>query len=261
VSEAWRVIQGNSMAVLQGLDAASVDMVLTDPPYSSGGFTRGDRTASTTTKYTNNDASGASSLPAFAGDNRDQRGWLVWCGLWLAECLRVAKPGAVLACFTDWRQLPSLTDAVQIGGWVWRGVSAWQKPDGRPQLGRPSNDCEFMVWATAGARAIVGEVGPRSHVAQAPRVREHQTEKPLGLLREWVKLAPPGGVVLDPFAGSGSTGEAAMLEGRRFIGIEITDQYTRVARARLGGMDSAGARETPTQPTLFGLGAHDEGAA
>lgn len=248
----WRIEQGDSLALLQTLEPGSVDMILTDPPYSSGGQFRGDRSQGTGAKYSNR--SQATALDNFAGDNRDQRGFAMWCALWLGECLRVSKPGALCALFTDWRQLPTVTDAIQAGGFVWRGISVWQKPNARPQLGRPRQDSEFLVWGTAGARPIEGEVGPSLQSLGPPgrEARVHQTEKPVALLREWVKLAPPGGVVLDPFAGSGSTGAAALLEGRKFIGFELTEHYAAVARERLASIDPVGARSTATQPTLFG---------
>jgi len=52
-------------------------------------------------------------------------------------------------------------------------------------------------------------------------------------MRELVRYAPEGGVILDPFAGSGSTGVAALLEGKRFIGIEREAAYAEIARDRL----------------------------
>jgi site-specific DNA-methyltransferase (adenine-specific) len=73
-------------------------------------------------------------------------------------------------------------------------------------------------------------------VARAGRtVRNiHPTVKPIELMRWLVRLAcPPGGVVLDPFCGSGSTGAAALLEGRQFVGIEREPDYVEIARARL----------------------------
>jgi DNA modification methylase len=62
----------------------------------------------------------------------------------------------------------------------------------------------------------------------------HPTVKPLELMR-WITrlLCPPGGTVLDPFTGSGSTGAACVLEGRRFIGIERDERYLPIARARI----------------------------
>lgn len=62
----------------------------------------------------------------------------------------------------------------------------------------------------------------------------HPTVKPTDLMRWLVRLVtPPGGLVFDPFAGSGSTGKAAMLEGRRFLGAEMTAEYIPIARARI----------------------------
>jgi site-specific DNA-methyltransferase (adenine-specific) len=62
----------------------------------------------------------------------------------------------------------------------------------------------------------------------------HPTVKPTDLMRYLCRLVtPPGGVVLDPFTGSGSTGKAAVLEGFRFIGIEREAEYVEIARARI----------------------------
>lgn len=68
----------------------------------------------------------------------------------------------------------------------------------------------------------------------APRANAHPTVKPLRLCQWLVRLVVPvGGVVLDPFAGSGSTGIAAVLEGRQFVGIEREAEYVAIARARI----------------------------
>lgn len=62
----------------------------------------------------------------------------------------------------------------------------------------------------------------------------HPTVKPTDLMRWLVRLVTPdGGLVLDPFMGSGSTGKAAMLEGMRFIGIDLSAEYVEIARARI----------------------------
>lgn len=71
---------------------------------------------------------------------------------------------------------------------------------------------------------------PRARTARNP----HPTVKPLALMRWLVGLVcPPGGLVLDPFCGSGTTGCAALLEDRRFLGIEIDPGFTKVAAARI----------------------------
>lgn len=72
--------------------------------------------------------------------------------------------------------------------------------------------------------------------AHNTRANHHPTVKPTDLMRHLCRLVtPPGGVVLDPFMGSGSTGKAAALEGFGFIGIEREAEYIEIARARIAG--------------------------
>jgi site-specific DNA-methyltransferase (adenine-specific) len=63
----------------------------------------------------------------------------------------------------------------------------------------------------------------------------HPTVKPLALMRYLVRLTktPTGGLVLDPFAGSGTTGMACVMEGRDFVGVELDESYCAIARARI----------------------------
>ena len=77
----------------------------------------------------------------------------------------------------------------------------------------------------------------------------HPTVKPIALMRWLVRLVtPPGGLVLDPFTGSGTTGCAAVLEGFRFIGCEREAEYVAIAEKRIAYW--AAQRETP-EPDLF----------
>ena len=70
------------------------------------------------------------------------------------------------------------------------------------------------------------------------RRNHHPTVKPTDLMRYLCRLVtPPGGIVLDPFAGSGSTGKACAVEGFRFIGIEREAEYCEIARARIAAVD------------------------
>lgn len=234
--ERVQLYQGDALAVLAALPDASVDALVTDPPYSSGGAFRGDRTQDVHTKYVNSDSTSGNALEAFSGDTRDARGYLYWCALWLSEAMRVVRPGGVCAMFTDWRQLPTTTDAIQAGGWVWRGIVPWHKPAGRPVQGRWANSCEYVAWGTNGPRdllALDGSALPGFYQANSPRERDHITQKPIEVMRELVKIVPRGGVILDPFMGSGTTGVAALIEGRRFVGVELTPHFAEVAERRI----------------------------
>ena len=74
-----------------------------------------------------------------------------------------------------------------------------------------------------------------SFVSPSPRRNHHPTVKPTALMRYLCRLVtPPNGLVFDPFTGSGSTGKAAMLEGLRFVGAELSEEYIEIARARIG---------------------------
>jgi site-specific DNA-methyltransferase (adenine-specific) len=76
--------------------------------------------------------------------------------------------------------------------------------------------------------------GMTQQLVHSPRQNFHPTVKPTDLMRYLVKLVtPPGGTVLDPFTGSGSTGKAAILEGFDFIGIELTEDYWPIIEGRL----------------------------
>ncbi len=240
----WTLYHADALAMLQALPTASVDGLVTDAPYSSGGQFRGDRAGTTTSKYLNSDSKQAEYLPQFSGDNRDQRAFLYWCALWLGESLRIVRPGRAAVLFTDWRQLPTTTDALQVGGWVWRGIAPWIKPDARPQMGRIAAAAEYAVWGTAGPSEDDASLGciKGYHIARVPRGddREHVTQKPVEVMDWLLGIVPLAGTVLDPFAGSGSTGVAAVASGRSFVGAEITEANAETAARRLAQAENDG---------------------
>jgi DNA modification methylase len=103
-----------------------------------------------------------------------------------------------------------------------------------------------------------GESGAASSLSAGRETQyrnTHPTVKPTALMRWLVRLVTPaGGTVLDPFTGSGSTGKAAVLEGREFIGCELTEAYLPIARARIAAAQAAVAATVATpapQPDLF----------
>lgn len=98
--------------------------------------------------------------------------------------------------------------------------------------------------ATADGSMLTGSGNERT----TARANIHPTVKPTELMRYLCRLVtPPGGVVLDPFMGSGSTGKAAMLEGFRFVGIEREAEYIEIARARIAAA-LASAKPAPACP-------------
>lgn len=237
----WTLHTGDALTILGNLNTP-VDAVICDPPYNSGGRTNSARRSQTARdKYVSGDAQ--HQLPDFDGDTRDQRGYTYWLTLVLAETYRLAQPGASALVFTDWAQLPATSDALQAAGWTWRGIVPWHKPISRPVRDGFRRECEYVLWATHGEpyRHAPTVYLPGFVSGSQPRGanRQHITQKPLTVMRQLVQIAPPGGLVLDPFTGSGTTGEAALLEGRSFLGIEQSPSYADVARARLADTKAA----------------------
>lgn len=235
-SHGCTLYHADALEALRALPAESVDALITDPPYSSGGMFRSDRNQTPTKKYVQ--AGVAAERSDFGGDNRDGRSWAYWCNLWLSLCLRIVKPGGYALVFTDWRQLPTTTDVLQAAGFVWRGLIAWDKSEcaRAPHKGFFRHQCEYVVWGSRGQIPKATHGGPWPGAFRIPvrqRDKHHITGKPTELMRRLVEAVPPGGAVLDPFMGSGTTGVACALEGRRFVGVEQDDHYFAIARKRI----------------------------
>jgi site-specific DNA-methyltransferase (adenine-specific) len=231
-SENVTLYQGDALSILRTLPDGAADAVLTDPPYSSGGVTLSARQSDPAQKYQASKT--VKQYPPMLGDGKDQRAFTAWVTLWLSECWRIAKDGAPLMLFTDWRQLPAMTDALQGAGWFWLGIVVWNKRSSRPQLGRFRQQCEYILFGSKG-RFIPAHRICFPGVYDVPIITQakvHLTSKPVPLVRELLAVSRPGGLVLDPFLGGGTTAVAALETGRRCIGIELSKDYAKIASER-----------------------------
>lgn len=111
----------------------------------------------------------------------------------------------------------------------------------KPGKSEKNAGCEHLPLRSAGeatggrAEGSAGLDNPRAGAGRTAGARNfHPTVKPVELMRYLCRLiTPPGGIVLDPFTGSGTTGIAALAEGFRFVGVELTDDYLPIITARL----------------------------
>lgn len=222
--------QGDALALIPRLRLA--DAVVTDPPYASGGRTLTEKRVPTAEKYTAKKKGQrvASAYPSFEGDALDQRSWIIWTQMWLRLARERANDGAYLLVFVDWRQIAALTDAVQMSGWTWRGILAWDKStEARiAHTGYFRQQCEFIVWGTNGKCAQRPDLGAGrtlsgcfQHGRAKGADRMHQTAKPTALVRDLLRCVRPGGHVIDPFMGSAPIGAAALEMGLSYDGIEL----------------------------------------
>jgi len=208
-----RIIHGDCVEVLKTLPTGSVDFVLTDPPYFVNYRDRTGRSLAN-----DGEADMEKVLAAFP------------------EIHRVLKLDALCISFYGWQAIDAFMGAWKSAGFtpvdhiVWRkeyASSRWYcsrrheqafvLAKGRPP--RPSQPLDDVrPWTYSGNRA-------------------HPTEKHIDVLKPLIEaFTQPGALVLDPFAGSGSTPVAAALARRRYIGIELEAKYCRHAEKRLNGV-------------------------
>jgi site-specific DNA-methyltransferase (adenine-specific) len=233
--DGWVLHRGDCFDVLPAIDDGAVDAVIADPPYCSGGLHVGTRQQTTQRKYQQNGVQ--VRRQDFDGDQRDQLSFIAWLTDLLRRCHRVVRRGGLVVVFSDFRQLTATQTAMQAGGFLYRGCAVWDKTEGaRPQRSKLRNQAEFALWGSKGDLPVAGNIPTQAGVfrwAVRPADKFHITGKPTEVMRWLVRQVPPGGRILDPVAGSGTTGVAALLEGRSFVGIEQDPYYAQIAALRL----------------------------
>lgn len=222
----WCVIEADCLHVLPWLPDKSVGHVLQDPPYEAEAHTK-FRTTRAVKEGRMSDA--AIDFAPITTDLRAEvsaegvrigRGWL------LAFC-QVEAVGA-------WRSV------LEAAGATWGRGQVWVKPDSSPQFtgDRPAQGFECIATAWCGEGRMSwnggGRRGVYQHCINSGDGNDHPTQKPDKLMLDLVRLfTDPGEVILDCFAGSGTTGVAALRLGRRAILIERDPKYAAIARQRM----------------------------
>ena len=231
----------DALATLEGLDPESVDAVITDPPYCSGGFSEAAKRQAKGQGLRNQTIRREGW---FAADNMGSSG-LVWLLRTVAiQSMRVLCDGGTLSVFTDWRMVPMLAPALESSGMRYNAMVVWNK--GSMGLGRgfrPQH--EIILHFCKGVATYNNKRTPNVLTVPRPVASEryHQTQKPVALMRQIVSLvSPPGGLVVDPFCGSGSTAVACLAEGRRFVGCDFDAANVKTALERIG---QGGSRIAP----------------
>jgi DNA modification methylase len=210
------IYHGDARELLPSLDGA-FDCLLTDPPYSSGGFQESGKSAGSI---------GTRTDAVLQFDNLSTRGY----ERLMREVLRWANQADEAFVFTDWRMWVYTFDALEAAGWRVRNMLVWDKM--QMGMGMPwRNQHELVAFGKRSpGRIIEGKTGNVLRVRRS-RNDHHPTEKPLDLLRTLL-LNSEATVIADPFAGSGTTLVAAKDLGRRAIGIEIEERYCEIAARR-----------------------------
>jgi DNA modification methylase len=227
-----------------------VDAIITDPPYCSGSVSEASRTAA---KGQGLRSENLQRYGWFVGDNMGTAGLVFLLRSMAFNALEILKPEGSLLVFCDWRMVPNLAPAIESSGMRYQNMIVWDKEMMGLGLGFRAQH-EIVLHFTAGSPKYHDLGTP--NVVKARRVgagdREHQTQKPVDLMQRLVRVVtPPGGTVLDPFCGSGSTGVAAIAESRKFIGIERDAAHIATARSRLANVSDVSLDGSQEQTLLF----------
>ena len=241
---------GDGLTLMADLPADSVDCIWTDPPYllSNDGTTcvAGKRVSVNKGEWDRSD-----------GIENDHEFNLAWLG----ECYRVLKPsGTIWVTGTLHIYLSVGMAMMQLGFRILNDIT-WEKTNPPPNLGCRcfAHSTETILWATKAPKRsrhkytfhyqeMKAENGGKQmkSVWQFPaagraekKLGKHPTQKPVALIERCLRASTNADdLVLDPFAGSASTGIAALSLGRRFVGCDIDPDYADLARRRLDALRS-----------------------
>ncbi|HXN33418.1 MAG TPA: site-specific DNA-methyltransferase [Polyangiaceae bacterium] len=220
------VVEGDCLDVMRDLPDRCVDHVITDPPYEAEAHTLQRRVYRG--PGNRNAVVGALDFQPIDELSRSVVG---------ARISSLARRWALVFCQVEAAMLWST--AMGAPDFGYRRTCVWIKPDGMPQLtgDRPGMGYESIVAMHRKGRSRWnggGRVGVFIHNKRHAEVDGHPTIKPLELMLELVELfTDPDDLILDPFAGSGTTGVAALRLGRRCILIEKDPKYAALCRERL----------------------------
>jgi DNA modification methylase len=224
---------GDCIEVMASLPAESVDAIITSPPYA-------EQRKST-----------------YGGIPVDE--YPAWTVTWMTEAKRLLKPdGSVILNISPFKTGGQLSDyvlrtrlAIRESGWAEIEELVWHKPNAMPggKPDRPRRVWESLLWYGKHGNAWDHKGGSNGVTALKDKARatnmvtiakaratglDHPAPFPVALA-EWCGrlICPPGGTILDPFSGSGSTGVAAIRNGWEYIGIDSVADYVEMSRERL----------------------------
>lgn len=213
------LILGDCLQKMKQMPNNSVDLVLTDPPFGiskkSNIHTMKDRLRRTGIDF----------------GNWDKK---IFIKKALPEFERILKPRGAMLCFYDQLKLEDLTKVLNP-----RRCIYWKKTNPMPMIQNPFplSAVECMLYSTKSKTGTYNGKGEHNWFeckSPLPFERKHPTQKPIELIEWLIRLfSNEKDLIFDPFMGSGTTGVAALKLQRRFIGIEISPEYFKIAKKRI----------------------------
>jgi site-specific DNA-methyltransferase (adenine-specific) len=247
---AHKVIRANCLEYMAKAQPETFDFIFADPPYllSNGGFSVSSGKQVSVNKGNWDKSSGQANDSNFHLQ-------------WISQCQRLLKPNGTIAISGTRHSIYKCAIALEQLGFKILNEIVWFKPNGAPNLGGRNfaESHEIVIWAAKNAKSkhVFNYLEMKTYDAPSDYIKKpgkqmrdvwvipntpprektfgkHPTQKPLELLLRLISATTtPGAKVLDPFCGSGTTGVAAKMLGRSFMGIDASPSYVDLAEARI----------------------------
>lgn len=224
---------GDSKDIIKRIPDNSIDFILTDPPYNLSKHSTGNI-----------------PLPGRSAMNNDVADWDLEDFNpedWADEFIRILKPEGNLFIFTSYNQLGRWHKCLDHR-FDTSNFMIWHKTNPAPKIFKAGflNSCEmiFTCWNKKHTWNFISQAEMHNFIESPICMRperlqnpKHPAQKPVKILKKMIEIASnPGDIVFDPFMGTGSTGDAALNLGRRFIGIEKREEYFIAAKTRINNV-------------------------
>lgn len=232
--------QGDCIKVMERIPDDSIDCIITDPPYNLGLFMH--KRGTNLKKMRDNQF-------AFAGwDNMEFDEWEKNMELFFSHCSRILKKRGTLIVFMAIIKVQDIIRLADKYSFYYKTTGIWHKKNPMPRNMKIQfvNSTESWVYLiNKGTSGTFNNGGKACHDFLESSVcpmsekkhGNHPTQKPLSIMKQLIEtVTNPNDIVLDPFMGSGSTCVAAALTGRKYIGIELSEEYHKIASERISNL-------------------------
>ena len=227
MTEQYKLILGDCLEVMKDISDNSIDLILTDPPYKVTSRGNAGNSGGMLQKEINIKGQ------VFEHNDIEMKDYI-------PELYRILKEDSHCYMMTNHINLYEMLTITQQVGFHFTKCLIWNK--GNKIMGQAyMSQFEYILFLTKGKYKLINNCGtpdildvPNKKVKDILGENRHDTEKPVELMEILINnSSKKGEVVLDMFMGSGSTGVAAVRNERKFIGIEIDENYFNIAKKRL----------------------------
>lgn len=228
---------GNCIDFMNFIETSTVDLILTDPPYNLGNFMH---------KRNTNLVKMRKNQFAYAGwDNLSQEEWEAEMDIFFKESSRVLKKGGALLLFMSLIKIETIIRIATKYKFYYKTTGVWHKTNPMPRnmnIHFVNSTEAWIYFINDDTSGTFNNENKMEHdfiessltTAKEKKHGKHPTQKPIKVISHFVKLlSNKNDVVLDPFMGSGTTGLCSNKMNRKFLGIELNDEYYMLAKKRI----------------------------